>query len=127
MNTFWQNFIDWLITSSANPDEYSATIQGILVLNAALIIKWAAFIGVPLSQTVVVNDIGIACQVLGGFLGIFGIIRKVWYTLFPKVQPPPAVGSVSTGAPFGGNPTNTAMGSVSGGNATSSAMGSVQG
>ncbi len=77
------NFVIWLVESSANPEKVSATIQGILIQYIGIIIFAAQHFGVPLSHTQVVNDIGLFSAFIGTAIGVFGLLRKMYYMIYP--------------------------------------------
>lgn len=73
--------LDWLIVSSANPEEYSMTVKGILLQYVAVVIYMMHTLNVPLTQTLAVEYIDMFCTILGGILGIFGICRKIYFAI----------------------------------------------
>ena len=81
-------FFNWLVTSSANPDETAMTIKGILILQVPMIIDILGQFGINLNQNIFISDIGTAALVFGAGLGIIGIVRKTYLTIKGVVTPP---------------------------------------
>lgn len=74
-----KSFYNWLLVSSANPENTSMTIKGILLQYVSVIIASMAVLGVPLMDTQLIHYIDVGCAILGGLLGIFGLGRKIYY------------------------------------------------
>lgn len=74
-------FLNWLVVSSANPENTSLTLKGILLQYVAVVVAAGAVIGVPLLDTQVIHYIDLGLAVLGSILGIVGLGRKLYYQL----------------------------------------------
>ena len=72
---------DWLVTSSANPEEYSITIQGILLHALGIVLPILFYLHLPVTAAQITNQISVACQVLGIVLAIIGLVRKAYFAI----------------------------------------------
>lgn len=73
-----------MLGSSVDPDKIGATVKGILIASAAVIIAVAGYFGVTIELndvTTIANSLNNLIVALGGVygigLGIFGAVRKV--------------------------------------------------
>lgn len=71
-------FLDWLTTSSADPEEYSLTIKGILLQYAGIIAVALSLLHYSVTMEQITSTIGSAAAVLGTVLGIIGLGRKLY-------------------------------------------------
>ena len=74
-------FLDWLVTSSADPTEYSLTIKAGLLTGVGYIIPLLKLTHIPVSADQLTNLIGVSCQCLGILLTIVGLVRKFYFTI----------------------------------------------
>ena len=74
-------FLDWLVNSSANPEEYSATVQGIILHAFGIILPVLTLLHLPISVDNVTTLISQSCQVLGIALAAAGLVRKGYYAI----------------------------------------------
>ncbi len=72
---------NWIVKSSANPEETAMTIKGVIILQVPVALNILSQFGVNLDKFVVINDISIAALVFGALLGIVGIVRKIYLTI----------------------------------------------
>lgn len=79
----WNIFMDWLITSSADPDKNSATITGIVIAYAGSIVSALSIFNISVTYETVVHYISTGGVILGCLLAIFGLCRKVYF-MFKK-------------------------------------------
>ncbi len=92
----FKKFIDWLVTSSADPEEYSMTIQGVLLHALGILVPFLTYLHLPFTVAQITNQIGLSCQILGITLSIVGLVRKGYFaikSLFTKT--PPATGTTA--------------------------------
>ena len=75
----FEKFLDWLTTSSADPEEYSATIQGIVLHAFGVLLPVITLLHLPVNVANVTSLISQACQVLGIALTAFGLLRKLYF------------------------------------------------
>lgn len=74
-----QKVLNWLVVSSANPENVSLTLKGILLQYVAIVVAAGSVIGVPLLDTQVIHYIDLGLAVLGSILGFVGLGRKLYY------------------------------------------------
>lgn len=74
-------FLDWLVISSQDPAEFSLTLKGIMLQYVAVILLALRYFDVPLTETQVYEFIGIFTTITGTLLGLFGLIRKLYFEL----------------------------------------------
>lgn len=79
-----EKILQWLVNSSANPEATSLTLKGILIANLPFIINLAHFTGSMATAQMIQNNIDVTCQTVATLLIVFGGIRKVYLTIFPK-------------------------------------------
>lgn len=72
-------FSDWVVTSSANPDETSKTIQGVLLLQAPVILSVLKGFGINTDGIDILHAVGTLGLWLGIGLTAFGLGRKIYY------------------------------------------------
>lgn len=77
--------IDWFITSSANPEEYSMTVQSLLMAGAGQVVSSLQNVGLNVSVAQYTNEVGHAMAVLGLVLAGVGFTRKVFLTVNTSV------------------------------------------
>lgn len=77
-------FLAWFVVSSANPNEFSATLKGFLVANIAIIMYFIHLANLSLTTEQVVEIIGCASGFVGAVMLGFGLVRKIFYTIKPK-------------------------------------------
>lgn len=70
----------WLVVSSANPKEVSATIKGVLILALPQVLILAQSFGLQIENNVAMGILERSVTILGAVLAIFGLIRKVYNT-----------------------------------------------
>jgi len=74
------------VASSANPEEVSLTIKGILIANVGLIVLVLKLFHVSVTVDEVTNVIGLITTGVGSAITIYGLLRKLYYEGFPKTQ-----------------------------------------
>lgn len=70
-----------LVTSSANPEKVSMTIQGILVANIAIIMYFVHKFNLPYTAEQVTEIIGVLSGAISAIMVTFGLLRKLWYKI----------------------------------------------
>lgn len=79
-----KNFLNWLIYSSENPEQFSLTIKGLLVTNAVIILALIKqFFGVEIPMESYVEIVGVGVASLGMILVGLGMMRKLYYLVLP--------------------------------------------
>lgn len=78
------NFFRWLVVSSANPENVSMTLKGILLQYVGVLFAVLMYFKVPFSQEVIYQFIGYFCAFIGAGLGIFGLARKMYFEIKGK-------------------------------------------
>lgn len=73
--------MNWIIKSSANPEETSATVKGILMQYVGLMVSVLTILNLNVGSEVIVNYISTSTVLLGALLTTFGLARKMYYTL----------------------------------------------
>lgn len=79
--------LNWFIKSSANPDEVSMSLKGVLLLGGSHVIDNLSSIGINLSQATYAHDVAITATVLGSILTVIGMGRKIVLTSGLTQQP----------------------------------------
>lgn len=89
--TFLQKFFNWLVLSSADPTQSSATVKGILGGFATTILMVSPLLHVHVGSDQLSNTIDLLVQIFTAVLGvvstvtfILGAVRKVYLTWFDK-------------------------------------------
>lgn len=77
-------FLTWLIVSSADPNQFSARLKGLLIVNVAVIMWILHTLNVPISVQQVTDVIGYGTAFIGTALMAFGLIRNIYLTLTGK-------------------------------------------
>lgn len=74
-------FLNWLVASSANPEQFSLTLKGILIANIGVImfIIHQANLSYTVDQITVV--ISTFTALVGGILTVIGLLRKMYLSL----------------------------------------------
>jgi len=72
-------FLDWLTTSSANPEKYSATFRGVLLMFIPLIILAGQSFGWNVTESELLVIVQELTTLAGLALTAFGILRKVYF------------------------------------------------
>lgn len=85
----FNKIVDWLVFSSTNPDEYSATLKGFLLQYSGYILFGFQAIGIPLSQSQYVTDVAVTAQLFGFALMTFGLLRKMYFLIKPTTKTVP--------------------------------------
>lgn len=65
------------LTSSENPDKLAATITGLIVTCASLIVLFAGQLDLPLSMEQVTAQAGVIGTGVGAIWTLFGLLRKI--------------------------------------------------
>lgn len=81
------NFLRWLVISSQNPDKVSATFKGVLLQYLALLMALGSIIHLPFTQDAAYQVITDIAGLVGTLLGVFGLIRKIYYEIVGKPEP----------------------------------------
>ena len=79
-------FLNWLITSSADPEEYSMTIKSAVLVGVGYLIPFITLLHIPVSATTITNDVALGCQALGILLTIVGLVRKLILTITAAIN-----------------------------------------
>jgi len=74
-------FLTWLVVSSANPNEFSMTLKGLLITNIGVIMFILHICNISLSMDQVTNLIGLVTGFCGSALLVVGLIRKIYLTI----------------------------------------------
>ena len=89
-----KSIIKWLVVSSENPENVSLTLQATVVAFIPAIMIALHLLNIPIGQNEVQNIIGlieanlvVALQMIAAGIALFGGIRKIYNTIFDKVQP----------------------------------------
>lgn len=90
MNTF----LDFLTTSSADPEKYSATLVGILTSYAGALVSVLNIFNLGVTYAMVIKDISIIGVVIGLFLSMFGLGRKIYFLIKNPTTPVPPTETV---------------------------------
>lgn len=74
-------FLNWLVVSSSNPEQFSLTLKGILIANIGVImfIIHQANLSYTVDQITVV--ISTFTALVGGILTVIGLLRKMYLSL----------------------------------------------
>jgi len=97
------NIINWVLTSSSDPNKYSLTIKGALSMGAAYVLQllpvlcgfhvlcWSVD-GSVLSSAIdtVTNIVYLALSLVGSVAFLWGLGRKIWLNRWSAYQVPPA-------------------------------------
>lgn len=76
-----KNFLKMLVKSSANPENVSLTLKGILVQYAVIVINAVMFLGFSIDQTKVIEAIEKAAVLFGVLLSMIGLTRKLYFQM----------------------------------------------
>jgi len=76
-----KKFLNVLVKSSANPENVSLTLKGILMQYAVLILSALVFLGFNIDQTKVTELITKTAFIFGIVLSLVGLTRKLYYQL----------------------------------------------
>lgn len=76
-----ESLLQWLVTSSANPEKVSATIKGFLLAHIGIVIMIFQYLHLPYSHDQIISLIGLIVGLFGCALSFFGICRKLYYAL----------------------------------------------
>lgn len=90
MKNLESKFINWLITSSANPDKVALTVKGALIGCIPVILIICQMLHWSFSTDQLMEIIAGVTAIISGFLVLVGMVRKVYYLIFPNVQTPSA-------------------------------------
>lgn len=71
--------IDWLVVSSANPEEHSMTLRGSLLQFSGVIFALVTMFGLGLTESDIIKIISLISISYGTFLQIVGLLRKLYY------------------------------------------------
>lgn len=89
-----QKFFNWLVLSSADPTQASATVKGILGGVATTILVVSPLLHLHIGSDQLSNTVDLLVQIFTAALGIvsavtfiLGAIRKVYLTWFDKSSP----------------------------------------
>ena len=85
------NILNWFIVSSANPDEYSLTLKGILLAGGGSLLADLQTIGLNVSLATYTTEVGQAAAVIGAVLSTVGLARKIFLTAQAAAAKPAAV------------------------------------
>lgn len=77
MNKIWH----WIVDSSANPENVSLTVKGILLQYVSVIVLALTMFHLKVTEGSVTYEIGKYVAYLGVFLSLVGMIRKIYYAL----------------------------------------------
>ncbi len=80
-----QKFLQWVITSSNDPEKVSLTIRGVLLTWVAMIISTAQILQIPVSEGKLMDLAGQSAAIMGAILMVIGLVRKLIVTAKPKV------------------------------------------
>lgn len=75
---------DWIIKSSANPQNISMTVKGALIGSIGIIMFFVTQANLPYSVEQVTEMIGYIAQAVGILLTAFGLVRKMYFLLKGK-------------------------------------------
>ena len=87
----WNTFVNFLVKSSANPEETSLTITGILISYASTVVSVLTVLNISVTYNIVVHYISTGGIVIGCLLSIFGIGRKLYFIIKGTPDPDPAL------------------------------------
>lgn len=76
-----ESLLQWLVQSSANPEKVSTTIKGFLLTHIGIAMMIVSYYNLPYSTEKVTALIGLVTGLIGTALSLFGICRKLYYTL----------------------------------------------
>lgn len=79
-------FLTWFVVSSENPNAFSMTFKGLLMANIGVVMFILHYFNVGYSVEQVTNIIGVLAGFLGSALFTAGLLRKLWYLVFPKKE-----------------------------------------
>jgi hypothetical protein len=65
------------LSSSANPEELAASVQGAILAVSAVIVFVAGLLGVPLAESEIAELASQAGIAVGALATLFGLIRKI--------------------------------------------------
>lgn len=82
-----QKILQWFIVSSADPEQVSATLQGILLQYAAYTLAIVSAFNFPLTQSQVYEWITVICGICGAILTLFGLGRKIYFEIKSALKP----------------------------------------
>lgn len=88
MKTLESNFINWIVTSSANPDKVALTVKGALIAVIPTLIVVAQLLHWNWSQDQLTGAVEGISAIVSGFLVIVGLARKMFYTFVQSPVPP---------------------------------------
>lgn len=83
----FNKLLTWLVVSSANPNEFSYTLKGILLQWAGIALFVFSYFHLPFTENQYFDFVGSLTTVLGTALGVFGLLRKLYFevkSLFPQ-------------------------------------------
>jgi len=88
LNNMYEDFMTEKIapwwSSSANPEELSLTIKGMLMMYVPAIIGIAQLYNYTLDKNVLINLIGLISFAIAGLMVVGGLLRKIYYRWFNK-------------------------------------------
>lgn len=76
----FNKFVNWLVVSSANPEQYSLTLQGTLMAGAGQVVADLQNLGLNVGISQYTNEVGHAVAIVGLLLAAVGFARKVFLT-----------------------------------------------
>lgn len=77
-----KSFMEWLVVSSEDPSRISATIRGVIIANIGLIMFAIHYFNLPYTIDQIISLVGSITTIIGALLGIFGLVRKIYNTIF---------------------------------------------
>lgn len=78
-NNLVDKFFKWVVVSSANHQQASLTIKGILLQHVGLGILVLGALNVNISNDQLISDIGRISSMIGTGLAIVGMLRKLYF------------------------------------------------
>lgn len=79
-------FLTWFVVSSEDPNKFSITLKGLLMANIGVIMYILHYFSVSYTVEQVTNIIGMFTGFLGSALFTAGLLRKLWYSVFPNKE-----------------------------------------
>lgn len=75
-----QKFVQWLIQSSANPEEKALTVKGILMGFIPLFVMLLRIGNIEIAPQKIEEAIIIISAIVSGLVTLVGLVRKLWLT-----------------------------------------------
>lgn len=73
------DLLKWIVLSSADPENVSLTIKGLLLQHVGLAIAVAGVFGYSVTDITIATIITKISIIIGGFLAMIGIVRKIYF------------------------------------------------